>query len=75
MALILDKDTRLIDIDFGGVTQSVARNLGERTPSAVSITGNELVNYLLLFPAVHYLPPLHRALGLDWLAISFNINV
>lgn len=39
MARIIDKDTRLIDVDFGPVTTNIARTLGSRFPDGT--TGNK----------------------------------
>lgn len=49
MARILDKDTRLIDIDFGGIESSVTRLPTEPNPATATLTGNgrsELLNEL-----------------------------
>lgn len=51
MALILDKDTRLIDIDFGGLTNTVSRALGERLPDNSINTGNGIGQLLASIPA------------------------
>jgi len=51
VALILDKDTRLIDIDFGGLTNSVSRLLGERLPASSINTGNGVGQLLASIPA------------------------
>lgn len=40
MAQKLDKDTRLIDIDFGPLTMAVARPLGAINPNVLTETGN-----------------------------------
>ena len=49
MARILDKDTRLIDIDFGPLTVGVTRGPGDLEPTAFSTAGNgvqQLLNVL-----------------------------
>ena len=42
MARIIDKDTRLIDIDFGELTTSCGRSAGSNDPDAVTLGGNGL---------------------------------
>jgi len=57
VALILDKDTRLIDIDFGGLTNSVTRIAGERLPATSINNGNGLGQLLATVPAGELPPP------------------
>jgi hypothetical protein len=57
VALILDKDTRLIDIDFGGMTSSVTRTAGERLPATSINSGNGLGQLLASVPAGELPPP------------------
>lgn len=40
MARIIDKDTRLIDIDFGGLDITVNRTAGDDNPSSSTVAGN-----------------------------------
>ena len=40
MARIIDKDTRLIDIDFGGLDLGITRTAGAGNPTSLTITGN-----------------------------------
>lgn len=40
MARIIDKDTRLIDVDFGPITVAGTRPAGDTQPSTVTATGN-----------------------------------
>ena len=40
MARIIDKDTRLIDIDFGGLDITVNRNATSSNPASSTVTGN-----------------------------------
>lgn len=47
MARIIDKDTRIIDIDFGPLTMAVTRNAGQINPQTLTESGNgvkDLVN-------------------------------
>ena len=46
MARILDKDTRLIDIDFGPVNVATVRPLGDFNPGTVTFTGNGQAQFL-----------------------------
>ena len=50
MARIIDKDTRIIDIDFGGLDITVNRNAGNATPASGTVAGNgqsQLLNAIL----------------------------
>ena len=40
MARIIDKDTRLIDVDFGGLDLGITRTAGANNPTSLTITGN-----------------------------------
>ena len=40
MARIIDKDTRLIDIDFGGLDLGIGRTATSNNPTSLTITGN-----------------------------------
>ena len=40
MARMLDKNTRIIDSDFGTITTTVTRNAGDATPTFVTLSGN-----------------------------------
>ena len=40
MARIVDKDTRLIDVDFGPVAVGVGRDAGSFIPTSASAIGN-----------------------------------
>lgn len=49
MARIIDKDTRIIDIDFGMISSNITRSLGSISPTAVTWTengANQLINTL-----------------------------
>ncbi len=49
MARIIDKDTRLIDCDFGPVTVGLSRTGGDQNPSTVTASENG-INQLILLP-------------------------
>ena len=51
MARILDKDTRLIDIDFGPIGVATTRALNDFNPATVSFTGNGQSQLLNAVPA------------------------
>ena len=51
MARIIDKDTRLIDIDFGELTVATGRQSGNNFPDALSSAGNGTGQLLNLLPA------------------------
>lgn len=51
MARILDKDTRLIDVDFGPVRVDLVRNAGSFNPTATTVTQNG-INQFILEPVV-----------------------
>ena len=51
MARILDKDTRLIDIDFGPVGVATTRGIGDFNPLTLSLTGNGQGQLLNAVPA------------------------
>lgn len=46
MAKIIDKDTRLIDADFGGITIGATRNVGSFIPTGRTVDGNGLSQLL-----------------------------
>lgn len=50
MARIIDKDTRLIDIDFGELTVSTDRSGGSNVPDVVTSGGNGLGQLLNIIP-------------------------
>lgn len=47
MARIIDKDTRLIDVDFGQLTVSVSRDAGEANPNVDAVASGPGVGQLL----------------------------
>lgn len=51
MARILDKDTRLIDIDFGPINVATTRSVSGFTPATLSITKNGTAQLLNAIPA------------------------
>ena len=51
MARILDKDTRLIDIDFGPIGVATTRAVGDFDPTTVVTTGNGTGQLLNVIPA------------------------
>jgi len=51
MARIIDKDTRLIDIDFGELTVATGRSAGSNFPDGVTSGGNGQGQLLNLLPA------------------------
>lgn len=51
MARIIDKDTRLIDLDFGELTVSAARDAGSDVPTSITSGGNGTGVVLNVLPA------------------------
>lgn len=51
MARIIDKDTRIIDIDFGMVIPTLTRAVGSQYPTAVTHTGNGASEIISSIPA------------------------
>ncbi len=51
MARIIDKDTRLIDVDFGQITVAAGRNGGDNFPDTVTSGGPGVGQLLNLIPA------------------------
>lgn len=53
MARIIDKDTRLIDIDFGGLSVGLARTATQPFPTSVTTSGNGLSQLLNVITATN----------------------
>lgn len=51
MARIIDKDTRIIDVDFGNITVAANRSAGGNVPDVVTSGGNGVGQLLNLVPA------------------------
>jgi hypothetical protein len=51
MARIIDKETRIIDIDFGNIAVSAGRSAGSTVPDGVNAAGNGVGDLLNLIPA------------------------
>lgn len=78
MARIIDKNTRLIDIDFGPLSVATARQAAEFSPDVVTVGRNGQSQLLNLLPPSGLTPPVQPNLGsfiqYERLDLSFMTN-